>query len=484
MKKLMVLLCVGFILSSLPAFAGEWEDMFVPPANVAGTPVPLDMSPVVGIRHGAAPYGALPVKGDPKTLDSVRKYPKSGPKEITAMEKAVMETDPLKTWTIPGETFDTISSGKNPSRYRPGKLFMSTNKGVAYVWKAETGDYSCKVQNRISCGNIEIRCIPKPPQPPAEKEKPAESEIPVSLKMLELPSMFSKSPRPFSYKKIGCKDYELNAAAGLLFGRSMTDLWGYTEGGIWDTCWGWGRMIGFYANGDIGKTTEGYNWHSYGFGPQIGLRYLGDAVGSDGRVHPYGFTAKLRLIWARMHGENAPYNMTQEDLLIGLYTEYIRRLNDKVLVGVTFESWLSLDSKIDSSWAGDSPSNRGQVRAVGFVQTKINDNWQNRTGAGVFYQMWDYGFGPTIFSEMRYQEWAMCGISASLLPQNNLIWGPSCRIEYGNKIRMDRDKEIVKGIIAIDENGNPIDETEEENTSDDITKNTGDKNCIICSGNK
>lgn len=411
-------------------------------------------------NFNTAPYGAKGEKADTKTLKGI-----DDTSYVPAVKKClrdmVSNNNPFPYFMEKGFKADYVSDKNGiygPHDYEFG-YSASTMK---WSDKECSGNLICTLLDIEKCGNFTAKCVPIPKTPKAPEEPKAPETpitipiIPVSEKDIIIPDVVPDIPqiiKPFVYREIKCRDYEINAGAGYLFGSlgGMRDAWGYAEGITpWSSCYYFGHGPGFYLNGDLGLVSSGYDWNKYGIGYQHGFRYLDHTVDKDGIVHEYGLTAKLRLAWARMYGENAPYEMTQDDLLLGLYAEYIYQLDQKTLVGVTFEGWISLWSKMDSIWSGDSPSNQTRASIGGFIQKQINDDWQARVGANIFYQAWDENFGLGVFAEARYHEWLMCGVTANFLFDGGVVWGPYCRAEAGNYIRSERDKEIIAGIVCIE----------------------------------
>ena len=300
-------------------------------------------------------------------------------------------------------------------------------------------------------------------------ERPASEDLPPGTSVVEEKKVFVQPrsvARPFvnftpwkPERPPQCLDFELSGGTGLLFGSEadMTDWWHYGEGMIWDSCWYWSRGIGFYLNGDMGNTNSPFEWSNFAPGMQAGIRYQDFVKNADGTAHPYGFTAKLRLVWAEMTGNNSDsgFAMTQEDLLLGLYTEYVRRIKKGLIAGVSFEGWLSLVSDIDSNFEGVLSSNRARLELKAFVQKKVSDDWQVRGGAGIFHQLSDDITGAGPFIEFRYHEWFMLGGGVNFLSIGGFVAGPSVRVESGNYFRQKRDQQILDGIWAVDEKGNP-----------------------------
>lgn len=183
--------------------------------------------------------------------------------------------------------------------------------------------------------------------------------------------------------------------------------WGYANG--WSPGVG---IYGYYSEGDT-ETSPHYWWVERGWGPQLGLKYIGET--KDGK--PWQWQAKLRYVWEHMHGENIEgYEMHQDNTKIGLYTEVLKRTDPKWIIGATAEGWYALDRDITSTWSGDKASNRTTLAINALAQYKINDDWQVRGSAGPFYQGWDKLWGLRASAEARYKETIMVGPQFAVFP--------------------------------------------------------------------
>lgn len=372
----------------------------------------------------------------------------------------------------------------------------------AKVYRIPFGGLEYIVKHVLACGNPTR--YPEEPIPPPKEELPPEKWIPeIPEKEVIIPPVEKKIERPkppiilkipqiyrppkiFKYKPIKCIDLELSARQGWWWGEDSHGEFSYTEGGIWDSCWYEGEMVGFYATRDSGNVDiSAYEWNGWGIGPQVGIRYLDFYKKDNGSVLPHGWTAKLRLMYAKLTGKNPEslYHMTQEDLLIGIYMEYVRFLSQDTVAAVTFEAWFSLWSSQESTWSGDSPSNRGWIQIGAYIQKYINDHWAIRLGGYGFHHLWDKEFGIGGYPEIRYNDWLLAGFNASLGFDNGLSYGPYVGVETGGLLKRESDKRIVNQIVKIGDDGNPIEKggekneesaviTEEINSSDYI-KETG-----------
>lgn len=171
-------------------------------------------------------------------------------------------------------------------------------------------------------------------------------------------------------------------------------------------------VYGYYSSGD--SKISAYNWEESGFGPQVGLKY----IYSDA----WQWQAKVRLLWEDVSGQNGEsgYSMNQEDLKLGLYTEYVdfSNLAYGSFWGITAEAWWMLKSSasINSTWSGDSPADRSQFGISVFYQKKLNEDWQARFTAGLFHQEWDDLTGVSLTAELRLWETIMFGPRLAFYP--------------------------------------------------------------------
>lgn len=440
--------------------------------------------------------GGNPYKGTPEQALILLLYPEDKAK---LLEEKIKKEEFEWDYILDGDEFLMVF-GKNKMRFSRADL-KKPLAAKKYTVTANGWVYTVKFV--LACGNLTR--YPEEPIPPPKEELPPEKWIPkIPEKEVIIPPVEKKIERPkppiilkipqiyrppkiFKYKPIKCIDFELNARQGFWWGEDSHGEFSYTEGGRWNSCWYQGEMIGFYATRDSGKVDDSeYRWKS-GIGGiinpsvQVGVRYLDFYKKDDGSVLPHGGTAKFRLMYAKITGKNPEslYHMTQEDLLIGIYMEYIRFLSQNTVAAVTFEAWFSLWSSQESTWSGDSPSNRGWIQIGAYIQKYINDHWAIRLGGYGFHHLWDKEFGIGGYPEIRYNDWLLAGFNASLGFDNGFSYGPYVGVETGGLLKRERDKAIVSGIIRIDDDGNPIEEggekneenaviTEEINSSDDI----------------
>lgn len=452
-------------------------------------------------NYNTAPYGARAVKGDLRILAAIDKtfYSAEVKKDL---QKFVSENSPSPYILMKGEKVECASDKAGVYCLLGGFEFAWEKIGAlrADVWSTELGNRKYEVFVIEICGNFASRSVevpqitieippvteilapPEPtPTPPEPLPPVTEEKVPGKPKITFTTPLFSIAPK-FSiamHKPIACRDYELNARQGFWWGDSAHGEFSYIEGGIWDTCWGWGRMIGFYANRDSGEVNDtAFKWDSWGAGPQVGLRYLDLYTRKDGTIGFHGFTSKLRLIYANISGENpeVAYRMSQEDIMLGLYAEYVRQLSQKTTVAATFEVWISLQRHMETTFRGDTPSNRGQIQLGGYVQHKLSKDWAIRNGGNLFHHMWDREQGIGVFSEIRYQNFLLAGFAVNVGFESGLNYGPYAGIEAGNKWRERADRKIEDGIWSIDANGNPLNANSEDQIWD--TSATACADCV------
>jgi hypothetical protein len=394
-----------------------------------------------------------------------------------ALKDYVRENNPSPYILMNGEWMECVSDKAGVYCLPEGFEYALTKVGAlrADVWTVYIENRKYELFVLEICGNFASRfteappkeelppAVEAPPPTPSEELPPAEKAPPITPKVqikLGLPPRIPKQYKIAEYKPITCLDFELNARQGFWWGEDARGEFSYAEGGIWDTCWYWGRMIGFFGNRDSGSVNaSGYDWDSWGIGPQAGLRYLDFYKNPDNTIGFHGYTGKLRLIYAKLSGKNPDvlYKMSQEDILLGLYLEYVRHKSKQLVVGLTFEAWISLWSRMETTFVGDHISNRAWLQAGGYVQKRISKDWSLRTGPYFFYHLWDDEPGVGAFVEARYYNTFLVGAAANFGFKNGLNYGPYAGVEAGNYAREKRDRKIEDSIWAIDENGNPLD---------------------------
>lgn len=230
---------------------------------------------------------------------------------------------------------------------------------------------------------------------------------------------------------------------------------------------------GIYGNWENGDSKiSAYEWDGSAIGLQIGLKRSYSYTNDEDERFLQQWVGKIRLAWEHTEGRNSEsgYAMSQNNLKLGGYGEYVRQLDDKWTGILTGEGWYALQKSINSTWSGDKPANRTQLMAGLYGQYKINDNWQTRFGGGPFYQGWDKMTGMHLRAELRWKETIMFGPYANLflfgkssiyeaIATSDLqTYGAFIRIEFGKiirdwdeKRRMDRIRKLHEELYPIDE---------------------------------
>lgn len=201
-------------------------------------------------------------------------------------------------------------------------------------------------------------------------------------------------------------------------------------GGVWsnnlakgDYLYGEGMMwidgehsFGFGAYGmiDSGESEiSAYTWDGWNAGPQIGYkRTWFDESNLMKQVQ-----LKLRYVWEHTEGSNSEsgYKMEQDSTKLGLYGEYVSRLDYKWQVITIAEAWKTLSKEKTSSAVGDDEvENRDQYSAGIFGQYKVSNPLSIRAGASLFYQGWDEMTGVRVQGEVRLFEHVMVGAYVSV----------------------------------------------------------------------
>lgn len=383
-------------------------------------------------NFSTSPFGGKAVKGDAKIIQGIQNT--SYDKEYKeCMTDAVNSSNPGVYKIEKGEMVDCLSDKKgvycNPEGYIYGY------GATAHIWKAECDKEYRKILCDIilvdKCGNLTPRCREEKIIPPilekVPEEKIPERKVEVTLPPIEekreiIPVPEYKIPEILPIEEkwaiehepiVGAYAWHNDLARGWGgYGEYMAWLrkeypWGYANG--WSPGVG---IFGYYSEGDT-KTLPHYWWGERGWGPQIGLKYIGET--EDGK--PWQWQAKLRYVWEHMYGKNeVGYQMHQDNTKLGLYTEVLKRTDPEWIVGATAEGWYALDRDITSSWSGDKPSNRTTLAVNALAQYRLSDDWQVRGSAGPFYQGWDKLWGLRASAEARYRETIMFGPQIAIFP--------------------------------------------------------------------
>lgn len=286
------------------------------------------------------------------------------------------------------------------------------------------------------------------PEPPQEPKEPEEGSPPV--------------PPLSAFPAENDFEWELIAGAGTWDNRLAHGTWQYAEGALlWKLRDGYAVGAGFFGmRGEGESETSAYTWkESAGFGPQLVLKrnYRTEQEDEFGQsvLLPAGWTVKLRFLGNDKVSGGDPvsgYHMTQRGEKLGLYGEYYERKSLDWLWGVNAENWWYGDGKIQSTWSGDKPQDRGSWNANVYAQYRVNDDWQVRGIAGVSHQNWDRLNFLNLTAEARYKETFMFGPRVSFalnkpdayrdIARGDLTTlGAFVRLELGGMIR-EKDRQI------------------------------------------
>lgn len=222
---------------------------------------------------------------------------------------------------------------------------------------------------------------------------------------------------------------------------------------------GWSPGIGIYGMYSEGESRiNSYEWIEKAFGPQIGIKYIAGGV-----EDPWQWQLKLRLVWEEMSGGNEEgYEITQDNLKLGFYTEFLQRESEDFVWGVTLEAWEELSKERTSTWIGDTASHRGIIAANLLGQWKLNEDWQLRVSGGPFYQAWDRLTGIHLQAELRWNETVMFGPTLSFFPfgltsvydgvsaSSLTTYGAFVRVEFGKPIRDYYANKRMEAVKAAD----------------------------------
>ncbi|TAK95185.1 hypothetical protein EPO05_04860 [Patescibacteria group bacterium] len=207
----------------------------------------------------------------------------------------------------------------------------------------------------------------------------------------------------------GGSDVELTAALGYWWSNLASGLWADGEVIPWrplapEKQWGVGAFAA-YEKGETKHTT--YSWDAPEGGLQLGYNYGGV---SESSKKPQAFTAKLRVVYEAQKGRNDEgYSRKQDNIKVGLWTDYAQRLSKDWLVGVQVDAWTAVWSKLDSTWKDDKTDSRTQASLDLYGQYRLANNWQTRFGGQLFYQGWDDLTGVLGRAEIRLSETVRAG---------------------------------------------------------------------------
>jgi LysM repeat protein len=337
------------------------------------------------------------------------------------------------------------------------------------VYEVSFEDKTYSYEYILWCGNSTRppeKEIPKPP-----KEEPPTAETPKTDEPTDEPVEVPEGV-PIPQQQV-CKDcppeHEPIIGAGMWGNGIASGHFAYGEYLLWlkancESEWAFG--IGFYGNWDEGESKlSDYTWDGWGIGPQVGVKWTSTYLDKEAGKHRFQqWQGKFRLLFEYTDGRNptSGYSMSQYSLKPGVYTEYVRQLNDKDHLILTAEGWMDVGSKIKSTWSGDTPQNRIQAMLSVYGQHKFSDDWSVRYGGGIGYQGWDQMVPFHLRAEARWRETVMFGPYANLFFWKTSVYkgislgnlqtiGGFVRIELGGIVRYIDNKRRMERVKALDE---------------------------------
>lgn len=261
-------------------------------------------------------------------------------------------------------------------------------------------------------------------------------------------------------------EWELIVGAGVWENNLAHGNWQYAEGALSARLKDGYRLGGgFYGSKGRGSDeTSDYAWKERtGFGPQLVAKrnFLKAQESESGTMMlPAGWSLKARYLpndSVKGGNPGSGYSMSQSGKKYGLYADYAERTSPDSIWGMTAEKWWYRDGKIQSTWSGDTPQDRGSWNVNVYRQERINDDWQVRGIAGASHQDWDKLNFFNLTAEMRYQETVMFGPRLALplnkpaayrdVSRGDLVTpGAFVRVELGGVIRLS-DREHREGDV-------------------------------------
>jgi LysM repeat protein len=211
-------------------------------------------------------------------------------------------------------------------------------------------------------------------------------------------------PKSKTTESKGSHSSELISGGGLWTNEVAEGNFLYAEGLYRPDGWG----IGAYTMKESGESKiSDYKWSGWLAGPQVGFVHY--ELGQDGL--PEQWQLKLRFVYESLRGNNSEsdYEMTQQDVKLGAYYDYVNQLSSGWKGIVVAEGWLTLWKERESSWKGDQAENRDQASLGLYGQWNQNKDFGIRFGGGPFYQGWDKMIGLTGRLEFRLAETVMMG---------------------------------------------------------------------------
>ncbi len=204
--------------------------------------------------------------------------------------------------------------------------------------------------------------------------------------------------------------------------------------------------VGVFAKGDLGEIDSGYDWNSWGIGPEAG--FIWNGLASNGYPHQVQFM--FRTLWEYLHGENSSsgYHKDEDHLLLGYYAEYLRKFAPDLMSVLYAEGWFDMSGSIDSSWSGDQVSDRSGFTIGAKIHKDFSEDWAGRLGAQVGFSPQEDYWGLNLNAEARYREWLMFGPSFDYTLAS-AISGAAGGFSYGPFIRFELKHEVRKAYSEV-----------------------------------
>lgn len=217
-------------------------------------------------------------------------------------------------------------------------------------------------------------------------------------------------------------------------------------------------IVGAFARGDFGNSSQHYSWNNWGIGPQAGAMWSG--VTDSGYPHSAQFL--MRALYYDMRGKNglSGYQKSEGHIMPGYYTEYIRRFKPDMMWLVYSEGWIDANNWFDSTWSGDEVSNPTSFYLGAKLHKDWNDEWANRFGAQVGFSPENNVWGLNFNAEARYNDWIIFGPSLDYTLLSDISgaaggfnYGPFFRIElnqfFKEKYQECRMKAVTSASINL-----------------------------------
>lgn len=177
-------------------------------------------------------------------------------------------------------------------------------------------------------------------------------------------------------------------------------------------------VIASYSAGRVDESS--YKWNEVTVGGGPALKYADHSP-----VQPWQWQLKARALYEQIAGDNPDdaYKVQQRSILLNPYSEYVGRLNQDWLWGVTAEGRIALWREMDSTWSDEPLKNRNTACGSLFAQYKLNRDLQGRFTLSGIYQGWDKKSGIELSPELRISEIVMLGVKGAVIGDETVVTG-------------------------------------------------------------